>query len=212
MFVVFLRFSISLNITRFAPSRPTKLIFTLTHGIPTYAHLDNQIIYMQFRCLWLIMYCTCNVWISSKLCGLVRKSQRTDHHFKRCTFFFFIWSRNMILIFTLQSTPQSHHIFNLCKLNAINVVVSIVLKRIHNCNSICRFNSVTKASVKRLTICRIHNQIKSFAWITFLRFFSCWLWSTNKHAHSQSKHVWHVPHVQSGYSYKLNKKKLRIAY
>lgn len=85
--------------------------------------------------------------------------------------FFFIRSRNMISIFTLQSTPQSHHIFNLCKLNAINVVVSIVSKRIHNCNSICRFNSVTKASVKRLTICRIHNQIKSFAWITFLRFF-----------------------------------------
>lgn len=73
-------------------------------------------------------------------------------------FLLFILSRNMILILTPHTvyTPQSHHIFNLCKLNAINMVVSIVLKRIHNCNSICRFNSVTKASVKRLTICRIH--------------------------------------------------------
>lgn len=88
VFVVFLRFAISLTITRFAPSRPTTLIFTLTHRIPTYAHLAIQIIYMQFRCLWLIMYCTCNVWISSKSCGLVGKSQRTDHHIKRCTFFF----------------------------------------------------------------------------------------------------------------------------
>lgn len=92
----------------------------------------------------------------------------------------------MISIFTLQSTPQSHHIFNLCKLNAINVVVSIVLKRIHNCNSICRFNSVTKASVKRLTICRIHNQIKSFALDYFSTFFrvDCGT-QTNMHTRNQ---------------------------
>lgn len=97
-----------------------------TPRIPTYAQLAIQIIYMQFHCLWLIMYCTCNVWISSKLCGLVGKSQRTDHHFKRCTVFCCCsfcpetWSSSYIW-----STPHSLIIYLIC----VNWMQSIWLYR-----------------------------------------------------------------------------------